>query len=35
MPQNIVIGAQAEQIARFLEKWSGKDAKRPPKPGGG
>jgi mono/diheme cytochrome c family protein len=35
MPQNIVVGEEAEQIARFLAKWSGKDAKLPPRPGSG
>jgi mono/diheme cytochrome c family protein len=35
MPQNIVVGEQAEQIARFLAKWSGQNAKSPPRPGSG
>jgi mono/diheme cytochrome c family protein len=35
MPQNIVVGAEAESVARFLEKWSGSEAERPPTPGGG
>jgi hypothetical protein len=34
MPQNIVVGENAKQVAAFLEKWSGKSAKRPPRPGG-
>jgi mono/diheme cytochrome c family protein len=34
MPQNIVVGKGAEQVAAFLAKYSGKDAKRPPRPGG-
>ncbi len=33
MPQNIVVGEEAEAVARFLEKYSGKDADRPPVPG--
>ena len=32
MPENIVTGAQARAIARFLAKYSGKDAKNPPAP---
>src|SRR3954471_15878357 len=34
MPENIVTGAQARAVARFLAKYSGKDAKAPtaPKP---
>jgi mono/diheme cytochrome c family protein len=34
MPENIVTGAQARAIARFLAKYSGRDAKAPtaPKP---
>jgi mono/diheme cytochrome c family protein len=35
MPQNIAVGEQAEQIARFLAKWSGKSATSPPRPGSG
>ena len=26
MPQNIVVGKEAEQVARFLEKYSGREA---------
>jgi mono/diheme cytochrome c family protein len=33
MPQNIVVGDQAMQVAQFVAQWSGKDAKRPPRPG--
>jgi mono/diheme cytochrome c family protein len=29
MPQNIVTGSEAEAVARFLEKYSGRDADRP------
>jgi mono/diheme cytochrome c family protein len=32
MPENIVTGPQAQAIARFLAKHSGKDAKSPPAP---
>jgi hypothetical protein len=32
MPENIVTGPQAQAIARFLQKYSGKDAKNPPAP---
>lgn len=38
MPQNIVTGADAEAVARFLAEYSGADAERPPDPreaGGG
>jgi mono/diheme cytochrome c family protein len=33
MPQNIVVGDQAQKVAQFVAQWSGKDAKRPPRPG--
>jgi mono/diheme cytochrome c family protein len=33
MPQNIVVGDDAKKVAAFLDKYSGKDAKRPPRPG--
>jgi mono/diheme cytochrome c family protein len=33
MPQNIVVGKEAEAVARFLEKYSGKEADTPPSPG--
>jgi mono/diheme cytochrome c family protein len=29
MPQNIVVGAEAEAVANFLAKYAGKEAKRP------
>jgi mono/diheme cytochrome c family protein len=32
MPQDIVTGQQAQQVAQFIAKFSGKDAKRPPSP---
>jgi mono/diheme cytochrome c family protein len=34
MPQNIVVGRQAEIVACFVATYSGKDAKNPPSPGG-
>jgi mono/diheme cytochrome c family protein len=33
MPQNIVVGDDAESVARFIEKWSGSDVDKPPQPG--
>ena len=33
MPQNIVVGDDAEEVARFIEKWSGSDVEEPPQPG--
>ncbi len=33
MPQNIVVGDQAEAVARFIEEWSGSDVEEPPMPG--
>jgi mono/diheme cytochrome c family protein len=33
MPANIVVGDDAESVARFLEKWSGKDVEEAPRPG--
>jgi mono/diheme cytochrome c family protein len=35
MPQNIVVGDQAKQVARFLEKWSGSDVEELPTPSSG
>jgi mono/diheme cytochrome c family protein len=35
MPQNIAVGEEARQLAQFLAKWSGKDAKSPKRPGPG
>ena len=32
MPQNIVVGGQAQQVARFVVSCSGKDAKQPQSP---
>ena len=32
MPQNIVVGADAEKVAAFVAKYAGKDAKSPPSP---
>jgi mono/diheme cytochrome c family protein len=34
MPQNIVVGADAEKVAEFVAKYAGKDAKSPPSPKG-
>jgi mono/diheme cytochrome c family protein len=34
MPQNIVVGDEARQVARFLAKWSGSDVEKPATPGG-
>lgn len=34
MPQNIVVGDDAEAVARFIEEWSGSDVEKPPQPGG-
>ena len=33
MPQNIVVGSEAEEVARFVAKYSGSDATEPPQPG--
>ena len=33
MPQNIVVGDEAEQVARFVAKYSGSEATEPPQPG--
>jgi mono/diheme cytochrome c family protein len=32
MPQNVVVGAEAQKVAEFLAKYSGHDAKSPPTP---
>jgi mono/diheme cytochrome c family protein len=32
MPQNIVVGDDAEAVARFIEEWSGSDVEEPPMP---
>ena len=34
MPQNIVVGDDAEAVAQFLAEWSGSDVEEPPQPGG-
>lgn len=33
MPQNIVVGDEADAVAAFVAKYSGADVDRPPKPG--
>jgi len=33
MPQNIVVGEDAEQVAEFIAEWSGGDVEEPPTPG--
>ena len=33
MPQNIVVGDDADAVARFIEEWSGSDVEEPPMPG--
>ena len=33
MPQNIVVGEEAEAVARFVAKYSGTDAEEAPRPG--
>jgi mono/diheme cytochrome c family protein len=33
MPQNIVVGTEAEQVARFVAKFSGQQAQTTPRPG--
>lgn len=33
MPQNILVGAEAEAVAGFIEEHSGQDVVRPPRPG--
>ena len=32
MPQNVVVGEDAEAVAEFLEKYAGSEAKSPPAP---
>ena len=34
MPQNIVVGTEAEQVARFVAKYAGQQAETTPQPGG-
>jgi hypothetical protein len=33
MPQNIVVGAEAEAVARFVAKYTGTEAETSPRPG--
>jgi mono/diheme cytochrome c family protein len=33
MPQNIVVGAEAQQVARFVAKYAGQEAVTSPRPG--
>ena len=33
MPQNIVVGREAEELARFVAKYAGQDAQTSPRPG--
>ena len=33
MPQNIVVGKEAEEVAKFVAKYAGADAKESPRPG--
>jgi mono/diheme cytochrome c family protein len=33
MPQNIVVGKEAEQVAKFVAKYAGVDAEESPRPG--
>jgi mono/diheme cytochrome c family protein len=33
MPQNIVVGSDAEVLARFVAKYAGSEAEEPPRPG--
>ena len=33
MPQNIVVGDEAEAVAEFIAEYSGRDVDRPPRPG--
>jgi mono/diheme cytochrome c family protein len=34
MPQNIVVGREAEEVARFVAAYAGQDAETSPRPGG-
>ena len=34
MPQNIVVGKEAEELAEFVAKYAGEDAESSPRPGG-
>lgn len=33
MPQNIVVGDEAEEVARFVAEYAGSEAEEPPRPG--
>ena len=33
MPQNVVVGDEAEEVARFIDEYSGSDVEEPPRPG--
>lgn len=33
MPQNIVVGAEADEVARFVAKYAGSEAEESPRPG--
>jgi cytochrome c551 len=33
MPQNIVVGEEAEAVAKFVAKYAGSEAEEPPRPG--
>ncbi len=33
MPQNIIVGKEAEEVAKFVAKYAGVDAKESPRPG--
>jgi len=33
MPQNIVVGQEAEEVAKFVAKYAGQDAENAPRPG--
>ena len=33
MPQNIVVGDEAEAVAEFVAEYAGSDVDRPPRPG--
>ena len=33
MPQNIVVGKEAEEVAKFVAKYAGEEAQNTPRPG--
>ncbi|HEX6154245.1 MAG TPA: hypothetical protein VFZ19_12060, partial [Solirubrobacterales bacterium] len=35
MPQNIVVGEEAEEVAKFVAKYAGSEAEDAPRPGDG